>query len=106
MAKKGSRFTHYSPEFKLQVVEDYLSGQSGSMPSIVKKYGLKSDSQVRNWTKKYRENLPLLHQDLRGSKSIGRPKTTKLSGMTLEEQNAYLKMENAILKTSRTLLKE
>lgn len=90
----------------MQVVEDYLSGQSGSMPSIVKKYGLKSDSQVRNWTKKYRENLPLLHQDLRGSKSIGRPKTTKLSEMTLEEQNAYLKMENAILKTLRTLLKE
>lgn len=29
MAKKGSKFTKYSPEFKLQVVEDYLSGKSG-----------------------------------------------------------------------------
>ena len=51
MAKKGSKFTKYSPEFKLQVV-DYLSAKSGGMPSIVKKYGLKSDNQVLTWTRK------------------------------------------------------
>ena len=49
--KKGSKFTKYSPEFKLQVV-DYLSAKSGGMPSIVKKYGLKSDNQVLTWTRK------------------------------------------------------
>lgn len=27
MAKKGSQFTTYHPDFKLQVVEDYLSGK-------------------------------------------------------------------------------
>ncbi|BDD40644.1 transposase [Streptococcus ruminantium] len=37
MAKKGSKFTKYPPEFKIQVVEDYLSGKSGGMDSIVKK---------------------------------------------------------------------
>ncbi|VTS20840.1 transposase [Streptococcus porcinus] len=37
MAKKGSRFQRYSYEFKRQVVEDYLSGQSGGMPAIVKR---------------------------------------------------------------------
>ena len=51
MAKKGSKFTKYSPEFKLQVV-DYLSAKSGGMPSIVKKYVLKSDNQVLTWTRK------------------------------------------------------
>ena len=100
MAKKGSKFTKYPPEFKLQVVEDYLSGKSGGMPSIVKKYGLKSDNQVLTWTKKYREDPTLLSQDLRGRKSTGRPKTRNL-----EEQNTYLRMENDILKALRTLLK-
>ena len=104
MAKKGSKFTKYPSEFKIQVVEDYLSGKSGGMPSIVKKYGLKSDSQVLTWTRKYREDAALLTQDLRGRKSTGRPKTRNLEEMTLEEQNAYLRMENAILKTLRTLL--
>ena len=51
MAKKGSKFTKYPPEFKLQVV-DYLSAKSGGMPSLVKKYGLKSDNQVLTWTRK------------------------------------------------------
>ena len=104
MAKKGSKFTNYPPEFKLQVVEDYLSGKSGGMPSIVKKYGLKSDNQVLTWTRKYREDPTLLSQDLRGRKSTGRPKTRNLEEMTLEEQNTYLRMENAILKTLRALL--
>ena len=51
MAKKGSKFTKYPPECKLQVV-DYLSAKCGGMPSIVKKYGLKSDNQVLTWTRK------------------------------------------------------
>ncbi|MDQ8759408.1 transposase [Streptococcus ruminantium] len=106
MAKKGSKFTNYPPEFKIQVVEDYLSGKSGGMPSIVKKYGLKSDSQVLTWTRKYREDPVLLTQDLRGRKSTGRPKSTNLDEMTIEEQNAFLRMENDILKTLRTLLRK
>lgn len=106
MAKKGSKFTKYPPEFKLQVVEDYLSGKSGGTPAIAKKYGLKSDYQVRSWTRKYQENPALLSQDLRGRKSTGRPKIRNLEEMTLEEQNAYLRMENDILKTLRTLLRK
>lgn len=106
MAKKGSKFTKYSSEFKLQVVKDYLSGKSGGMSSIVKKYGLKSDNQGLTWTRKYRENPALLTQDLRGTKSTGRPKTRNLDEMSLEEQNAYLHMENAILKILRPLLRK
>ncbi|BBA92032.1 transposase [Streptococcus ruminantium] len=48
----------------------------------------------------------MLHQDLRGAKSTGRPKSTNLDEMTIEEQNAFLRMENDILKTLRTLLRK
>ncbi|MFM1589187.1 transposase [Streptococcus mutans] len=91
------------------MVKDYLSGKSGGMPSIVKKYGLKSDNQGLQgltWTRKYRENPALLTQDLRGTKSTGHPKTRNLDEMSLEEQNAYLHMENAILKILRPLLRK
>ncbi|MER0123887.1 transposase [Streptococcus sp. ZJ93] len=72
------------------------------MPSIVKKHGLKSDNQVLTWTRKYRENPDLLTKDLRGTKSTGPPKTMTIEEMTLVEQNAYLRMENDILKASRS----
>ena len=106
MAKKGSQFTTYHPDFKLQIVEDYLSGKSGGLTLIARKYGLKSKNQVENWVKKYRKNLDLLKQDLRGKSSTSRPKSIKLEDMTLEEQNIYLRMENDILKTLRALLKK
>lgn len=106
MAKKGSHFTKYSPEFKLQVVEAYLSGHSGGLNIIAQKYGLKSKTQVNNWVKKYHKNPDLLKQDLRGTSSTGRLKSSKLEAMTLAEQNDYLRMENDILKTLRALLKK
>lgn len=99
MAKKESKFTRYSLEFKLQVLEDYLSEQSSRMKAIIKKHGLKSYSQIRNWTRKYCENLNLLTQDLQSFKFTGCPKSANLDDMTIEEQNAYLRMENDILKT-------
>ena len=98
MAKKGSQFTSCVLEFKLQMVEDYFNRQSSSMKAIAKKYGFKSDNQVLTWIQKHRENPNFLIQDLRGSKSIGRPKSANLDDMILGEQNAYLRMENDILK--------
>ena len=106
MVKKGSQFTTYHSDFKLQVVEDYLSGKSGSLTSIARKYGLKSKSQIEIWVKKYRNNPDLLKQDLRGQSSTRRPKSVKLEDMTLEEQNEYIRMENDILKTLRALLQK
>ncbi|HEQ4769903.1 transposase [Streptococcus pyogenes] len=96
MAKKGDKFKNYSPEFKLQVVEDDLS----------EKICLKSDNQVFTWTRKYRENPLLLHQGLIGSEKAGRSKINHFDKVTTEEeQNTFLRMENDILKTLRTLLK-
>jgi len=107
MAKKGSKFNKYSYEFKIMVVEDYLSGNSGGIRNITKKYNLKSTWQIRSWTKIYKENPNALAISTRGlSKSGGRPKSVKLDDMNLEQQVEYLKMENDILKKLKALLQK
>ena len=45
----------YSFEFKLEVVKDYLNGETGGYGTIAKKHGVKGDSQVENWVKNYEE---------------------------------------------------
>ena len=111
MAKKGTKFNKYTPEFKKEAVERYLSGELGGMTSAVRKLGLKSDRQLSDWIKLYRRDPELLKQDGRrlGKKDgvrKGRPKQVKLDEMTKDEQIEYLKMENAILKKVRALRKD
>ena len=103
MANKGSKFNTYSYEFKVQAVEDYLSGKSGGIRQITKKYRLKSTKQIRDWTKKYKEDISLLGIETRGRNATGCLKSVKLEDMTLEEQNQYLRMENDILKKLKAL---
>lgn len=43
----------YSFEFKLEVVEDYLCGETGGYKSIASKYDIANYSQVRDWVKNY-----------------------------------------------------
>ena len=47
-----TRNRKYSPELKLQAVQDYLSG-GGSLLEISKKYGLRDKRQLRDWIKVY-----------------------------------------------------
>jgi len=103
MAKKGSKFTKYSYEFKTIVVEDYLSGKSGGYKAVSQKHGLKSKTQVEEWVKIYRENPMTLAQDKRGTHWSGKSKSKELASMELEEKIKYLEMENAILKKLRAL---
>ena len=42
----------YSPELKLQAVQEYLSGKGGQA-ELSKKYGLRDRRQLRNWLKVY-----------------------------------------------------
>ncbi len=44
----------YSYEFKKQIVNEYLSGKSGSI-ELAKKYGIPQSKMVRNWISCYRE---------------------------------------------------
>ncbi len=47
-----SRKRKYSDEFRLKVVSEYLSGQSGGFETIANKYGI-HHSMVQRWVRKY-----------------------------------------------------
>ena len=108
----GKPNNKYSPEFKKEAVEKYLSGELGGMTSAVRKLGLRSDSQLRNWTKLYKQDPELLKRDGRGKASSkdgvrkGRPKTVNLDEMSKDGQIEYLKMEIAVLKKVKALRKD
>ena len=111
MAKKGMKFNHYSPEFKKEAVEKYLSGELGGMTTAARRLGLRSDRQLRNWIKLYKKDPELLKKDGRklGKKDgdrKGRPKRANLDELSKDEQIEYLKMENAILKKVKALRKD
>lgn len=111
MAKKGTKFNHYSPEFKKEAVEKYLSGELGGMTIAVRKLGLRSDAQLRKWTKLYNEDPELLKKDGRklGKKDgihKGKQKKVNLDELSKDEQIEHLKMENAILKKVKALRKD
>ena len=100
----------YSPEFKKEAVEKYLSGELGGMSVASRELGLRSREQLRQWTKLYQQDPELLKKDGRhlGKKDgvqKGRPKKVNLEELSLEEQIKQLKMENAILKKAKALRK-
>ena len=50
MAKRNT----YSPDFKVQVVEEYLSSKT-SYRALTKKYNIPDTKSIREWIKKYNE---------------------------------------------------
>ncbi len=107
----GKPNNKYSPEFKKEAVEKYLSGELGGMIVASRELGLRSKEQLRQWVKLYRQDPELLKQDGRhlGKKDgvqKGKPKKVKLEDLSLEEQVEHLKMENAILKKAKALRKD
>ena len=50
--KESRTWKKYSSELKKQAVKDYLDGR-GSLPVIVEKYNISSDSVLLNWIKRY-----------------------------------------------------
>ena len=50
--KTSPKLSTYSAETKHNAVSDYLSGK-GTLREIQKKYGIRSDKQLRNWIMKY-----------------------------------------------------
>ncbi len=106
----GKPNNKYSPEFKKEAVEKYLRGEIGGIKTAAKTLGIRSDCQLRNWIKLYRQDPELLKQDGRklGKKDgvqKGRPQKDNLDNLSLEEQIEHLKMENAILKKAKALRK-
>ena len=74
----------YSKELKLQAVQEYLDGKS-SQRDIVKKYHLRSPSQLRNWIKVY-----TTHGEIKSRTSGGGSYMRKARSTTPEERLAIV----------------
>ena len=74
----------YSKELKLQAVQEYLDGNS-SQRDIVKKYHLRSSSQLRNWIKVY-----TTHGEIKSRTSGGGSYMRKARSTTPEERLAIV----------------
>ena len=106
----GKPNNKYSPEFKKEAAEKYLSGKYGGYDVLTRELGLRSSFQLKTWVRKYLLDPELLDQDGRhlGKKDgvqKGKPKKVNLKELSLEEQIEHLKMENAILKKAKALRK-
>lgn len=94
----GSIRKTYSKEFKLMVVKDYLSGKSGGLGQIIRKYDLPDKTMTMKWVKKYKESGENALSENRGktiSINRGRPRKSSLS---LEDKVKRLEVENAYLR--------
>lgn len=78
--KTTPKLNAYSVETKRSAVCDYLSGK-GTLREIQKKYGIRSDKQLRNWIMKYNG-----HENLKYSGTGGTSTMTKGRKTTYEER--------------------
>ena len=95
MSKTRHKQIKYLVEFKLEAVRLYEEGKV-SYQAVADQMGIRSNTQVKRWVKKYREGLTF--EDGRGKASRpnkGRPKTRFAS---IEEELAYVKAERDYLK--------
>lgn len=74
----------YSPEVKLQVVQEYLSGE-GSQAELSKKYGLRDRKQLREWLKVYNA-----HGDFNSRKNSGGGSYMKQGRDTTQEERIQI----------------
>ena len=78
--KTGSSATHYSRETKQAAVQDYLAHKL-PVKEILKKYQIRSDTQLRKWIKKYNG-----HEELKASGTGGTTIMTKGRKTTFNER--------------------
>ena len=74
----------YSPELKLQAVQEYLSGK-GSQAELSKKYGLRDRRQLQNWLKVYNA-----HGDFNSRKNSGGGSYMKQGRDTTQEERIQI----------------
>ena len=80
----GRREHIYSPELKLQAVQEYLSG-TGSQAELSKKYGLRDRRQLRSWIKVYNA-----HGDFNSRKNSGGGSYMKQGRDTTQEERIQI----------------
>ena len=80
----GRREHIYSPELKLQAVQEYLSG-TRSQAELSKKYGLRDRRQLRSWIKVYNA-----HGDFNSRKNSGGGSYMKQGRDTAQEERIQI----------------
>ena len=76
----GAKTSYYSKEIKESAVADYLS-HTLTVPEILKKYQIRSETQLKRWIKKYNG-----HEELKSSKTGGKRIMTKGRKTTFDER--------------------
>ena len=85
---------HFSEEFKIQVLKDYLEGTYGGRLNLSRHYGI-NEYTVKEWIKKYKNQGNLLN-DIH--KKRGRHKTSEID---YKERYEILKNYQAFIKAQR-----
>ena len=108
MAKKGSKFKSYTPEFKIAVVKDDLSGEYGGAAKIARERGVSSKTQILVWSRLYKEKGEAVFytkQDYVNNLKSRRKTVSKATynNMSDKEKVEYLEMENTMLKKLKAI---
>jgi transposase-like protein len=95
----------YDKKLKLKAVSMYLN-EGYSYKYIIKELGIKSDKQIQNWIKLFKEkgNTAFDHET-RGKAQGGKKGRPKKYFNSVEEELKYLRMENEYLKKLNALTK-
>lgn len=96
-----SRGNSYSPEFKADAVNMYVSDPEGSYKTVGARLGI-SPNTLKNWVQK--AGAGKLTHDAAGRSAD--PALDVASRAVIEEENRRLKAENARLRAEREILKK
>lgn len=91
MASKGQKFNKYTPEFRNEIVLQYLN-ENKSYGYLANVYGI-SKKTIETWVRKYKQGNSLM------SDNRGRPK--KEEDIDYKERYEILKNYQAFLKAQR-----
>ena len=92
----------HSPEFKIKVVEDIMSG-AATVNGSAEKYGI-NRSIIQSWLRHYRKDgVPCFLEEHRGRHMKQKTSDVDYESMSDKEKIHYLEMENAILKKAKAL---
>lgn len=93
----------YSNEFKLKVVQAYLNGE-GSYTMIASQYGVRNETQVKVWVKKFQETQSIeafnrISSVGYGAKGVKNPlKGKRIHFKSAEDERDYYKAQVEYLK--------
>lgn len=103
---------YYSNELKEQIINDVLQ-EKNSIHTTAVKYGLSSYGMLHTWIKKYSENGYTNVSKKKGrppsmtkKSSVKKKLTDKEKLKVLEEENLYLRAENAYLKKLKVVVEQ